>query len=131
MYIVFQMRRNRFFLITLFLFFWVDFIAEILFERFHFQSWFPLVYFLFICCNFLIGYSYWKKQSARWLRLIWIFIYLFVVSYYLISWAMDSIGLGNHRFIYKIYTHIALSPMTFCFVYVINYLANIKLEENK
>ena len=113
--------RNKHLIITVLLIGIVDFIGNRLFDTCRFQFWYKAAYFSLIIVNFVIGYNYWKTREHTWLKVFWSFVYSFVILYFLISWAFEFIGYSKNYFIYKTYINIGLTPLTFGFIYLIEY----------
>ena len=116
--------RNKHLVITVLLIGIVDFIGNRLFDTCRFEFWYKPTYFSLIIANFLIGYKYWKTREHIWLKVFWSFIYSFITIYFLASWALEFVGYSKNYFIYKTYIHIGLTPLTFGFIYLIEFTVN-------
>ncbi len=113
--------RNKHLIVTVLLIGMVDFIGYRLFETSNRQYWFKPVYFSFIVINFLLGFNFWKKRTYNWLKIFWSAFYCSIMMYFIVSWALEYLGIYKCNFIYKTFIHFGLSPLTFGFLYLIEF----------
>lgn len=120
------MKNGSYLVITLISIAILDYIGSRSFEFYNSKPWFPTFYFILICFNLGIGYKYWKNTAEKWVSYIWTYIYISILSYYILFWVLYMFRLTNHNFLFKTYVHIGLSPLTFGFVYLINFLSKVR-----
>ena len=118
--------KNRHLIVTLTFLFFIDYVGNRCFELYRYKIWFPFAYFVLICFNFGIGYNFWNKLEERWIKYIWFYIYALIILYYSINWILFLLGFAHNGFLYKTYVHIALTPLTFGFVWLISYLSKVR-----
>ena len=115
------MMRNKRLIITVLLIGILDFIGNRLFENYRFQIWYKPVSFILIVSTFILGYNYWKTRHYTWLKIFWSFIYSFIILYFIIFWTLEFTGYYYNNFIYKTFIHFGSTPLTFGFLYLIEY----------
>jgi len=123
---MFSMNKKLLLIFTLSLIAIIEYIGNRCFELYRFKAWFPSISFILICFDFCIGYNYWKREDQRWLCHIWMYIYIFILTYFVINWFLFTIGFIDNGFLYKSYLHFGTSPLTFGLVYLISVLSKVK-----
>lgn len=80
-------------------------------------AWFR---FFLVLVNFVIGAIYLKKYAPILVQAIWLALYLFIVSYFLIRWILNVLELLPDSFSKNSHLSLGLSVFTFIAFYLIN-----------
>ena len=80
-------------------------------------AWFRL---FLVIVNFIVGVLYFRRYAPLLIQSIWIVLYLFIISYFLIRWFLNVMGLLSDSFSLNSHLSLGLSVFTFGIFYFIN-----------